>query len=524
MVKRPVKKPSKFRQLTPVIKTIFLAAFVAYISIFVADFVTKYSIQIKPRNETMNVANSTVNATETAAVVHVAGPRKPKYWFYMAKGYMWIFFSVDNVLKKLGLEKIEVDVNRHRAVHMDWDLLWTYDYHSEINIDFKKLKYHQKINHIPGNYVLCMKDYLAVNTKSKYIAPAFNNSESLEEYANEHPNARFVQKLWSNRGVSLKNASEINFKMFGSGYKYFAQLYIENPLLIDGYKFDFGIYVLVASLEPLRVYFYEKNTLIRLCGKKYDPNNYEDLDTYVIGDVCQFPWDIDVLSVYYNQSYTYKEAMNAYFTKNGYNVSKIWWQVEDCIREIILNSESSFNHWVKQYPFKYSFFELYRFDFMLDNDLNLYLLEVNQSPNVNPSVRLARDRRMFENLLFDSFTLLGVGSYIKNKTNFEFGGDLEEQMICHRDSITVRPETCVNKPCNETCDPEECDLCWDCLSNNQRHDLHLAYREAKHRGTMKRIFPPPKVCLSSFGETWRKIPEGSYASQCSTHKVVPGNV
>lgn len=57
---------------------------------------------------------------------------------------------------------------------------------------------------------------------------------------------------------------------------------------------------------------------------------------------------------------------------------------------------------------------------MLDKNLNLYLIEVNQSPNVNPSEKLYRDRRMFENLLFDTFTLLGVGSYIKRK-NFEMG-------------------------------------------------------------------------------------------------------
>lgn len=75
---------------------------------------------------------------------------------------------------------------------------------------------------------------------------------------------------------------------------------------------------------------------------------------------------------------------------------------------------------MQQYAFKYSFFELYRFDFMLDGDLNLYLIEVNQSPNVNPSEKLSRDRRMFESLLFESFTLLGIGHYMK-KRNFEFG-------------------------------------------------------------------------------------------------------
>lgn len=57
---------------------------------------------------------------------------------------------------------------------------------------------------------------------------------------------------------------------------------------------------------------------------------------------------------------------------------------------------------------------------MLDKDLNLYLLEINQSPNINPSEKLYRDRRMFENILYDTFTLLGVGRPAM-RHNFEFG-------------------------------------------------------------------------------------------------------
>ena len=66
-------------------------------------------------------------------------------------------------------------------------------------------------------------------------------------------------------------------------------------------------------------------------------------------------------------------------------------------------------------PYKYTFFELFRFDFMLDNDLNLYLIEVNQSLNLNPSERLYRDRRLFESVVYDTFNLLGVGHYMKKK-------------------------------------------------------------------------------------------------------------
>ena len=51
------------------------------------------------------------------------------------------------------------------------------------------------------------------------------------------------------------------------------QQYVSKPFLIDGFKFDLRVYVLVTSCDPLRIFVYDDG-LGRFATMKYmDPSN-----------------------------------------------------------------------------------------------------------------------------------------------------------------------------------------------------------------------------------------------------------
>jgi glutathione synthase/RimK-type ligase-like ATP-grasp enzyme len=57
--------------------------------------------------------------------------------------------------------------------------------------------------------------------------------------------------------------------------EFIVQEYIDNPLLIEGKKFDLRLYVVMFGVEPMYVYAYREG-LVRLCTENYEPVTREN--------------------------------------------------------------------------------------------------------------------------------------------------------------------------------------------------------------------------------------------------------
>lgn len=258
--------------------------------------------------------------------------------FYTDQGEYYFFESIKTELERVKSEQIPTK----EIATGDWDLMWSHSYITLIPIDFTKLRKGQKINHIPGIFHIASKSHLAALTTSKYIPKGFLTAVESMEYIVFNKNKRFLLKDKSSRGIILRNPFEMNFENEEEFHGSFAQEYIEDPMLINGHKFEFSVFVAITSIDPLRVYIYEKDIELQFTSKPYDSKIVEDVDSYIIGDSFISGADFPAIKKYFNQSLTFKEALNTILRKKGVKVQKVWEDVEDCIRTVVSDKEKDF--------------------------------------------------------------------------------------------------------------------------------------------------------------------------------------
>lgn len=263
----------------------------------------------------------------------------------------------------------------------DWDVLWNIESPFEqLPDEMRNLKPHQRVNHIPGIVHLINKMVMATSNRFDFIPRAFRFPAMIEDFkkfAHENPEKKFVVKNWDNRGVRIVPKDKVDFTLSS---KQFYTEFVENPLLIDGRMFDFGVYVLITSFDPLRIYRFKSEVLARFCPEPYQPFDTKNIGKYVVDEshthITEMPSLKDLIV---KMGFFYKAAIEAHLQSRGFNVEELWMRINDAIVSLILATENKFIETAQDFgkPSDH-FFEVVRFDFVINNDLGIHLMEVSK--------------------------------------------------------------------------------------------------------------------------------------------------
>jgi len=291
----------------------------------------------------------------------------------------------------------------------------------------------QMYNHIPGHGVLKRKD-LIVDSVDSYAARfaaksrshcfnkktffpfsyrlyiqeeclAFFDHINSQEYINSLAKEpiQFVIKLGYGahraKGVFIFDRNETEYwrEFYDNGNKcgaenksIIAQTYITNPLLLDrDNKFDFRVYMLVASTNPLIVYYHDG--FLRVSLNEYNKHSSdksvhltnthlskeifaeaEANNSTILGMTAQELRDY--------QMWTFQRLGN-YLYESGKVTDPNW--VENTLKPSFYQA---FIHTVRMSAHAFwnqsNVYEMFGLDFMLDDELNLWFIECNSSPQL----------------------------------------------------------------------------------------------------------------------------------------------
>lgn len=194
--------------------------------------------------------------------------------------------------------------------------------------------------------------------------------------------------------------------------------YVTNPLLINGYKFDLRIYVVVTCYEPLRLYVY-KEGLARFASETYTAkfnknNRYMHLTNYSINKKNQNFVQNETAE---HDDFGFKWSLSA-FCKHletvGINMNLLWSRIHDVIiKTVALGEHYIIQAQKKNQQHRNNCFEVFGFDILLDSDLKPWLLEVNLSPSLSTDSPL--DHAIKANLLADTFNMTQVKRFDRKK-------------------------------------------------------------------------------------------------------------
>ncbi|CEO96994.1 hypothetical protein PBRA_005598 [Plasmodiophora brassicae] len=324
-----------------------------------------------------------------------------------------------------------------RTTRSDFNVLWASG--SVRPSVFKLLNRHQKINRFPRLTELARKDTLLRNVSrmqqlhgrrtfnflpDSYCLPedsiafraTFEKGGSRRQYWIVKPCASS-----QGRGIAICTSLDEVIAMTPC----IVSRYIEDPLLIDGHKFDIRLYVAVTSFDPMRVYMYDEGRVSS--GSPQKGTTLESAVSSIRTDastVCRYTLqDLDNRCVHLTNTAVnkhspkyddegHKRRLSALWDSmqtQGLNTRLLRKKIKEIIIKAVVSVEPVVNQAMEMHNLcRGSCFALLGFDIMIDRRLRPWLLEVNQSPSL--SCHTETDRAVKSSMLIDLLNMTSIKS------------------------------------------------------------------------------------------------------------------
>ena len=261
----------------------------------------------------------------------------------------------------------------------------------ENEVDFSALRQNVKINQLPGQWVLGRKDWLArcyqamkENKKCQhfdfhprtFLLPLGDRETQQIKDCFDGKSATFMIKpvnWFSGLGIKITNNLEEILQTSGN---VLVQEYIERPLLVNRRKFDVRVYLLVTSLDPLRVFLYQDG-IVSICSEEYTTTHHSKAAHMTNYSVNKTHHSFCLK----NQRRSLSDLRRELEREQGVDWSQVWDRTKEvCLNMVICGLQQMREEFQRAgVRSHYNCFKLFGCDILYDQHLKPWLLEVGQS-------------------------------------------------------------------------------------------------------------------------------------------------
>lgn len=208
---------------------------------------------------------------------------------------------------------------------------------------------------------------------------AYNTLQELKENfpqteMNGSNNVWIVKPAGLSRGRGIKlfgSLPEINQQIRNKEVQWVIQKYIENPALIGNRKFDIRQWVMVCDWNPQTIWFYEE-CYIHFSGHEFSLDNQKDRYAHLTNNsVNKMADDYKELDMFWEMS----ELIQYLIDEKGYDYYNE--VIKPRMKDIVKYSQMSVQGMIEN---RSNSSEIYGYDFCLDENWNIWLIEINSSP------------------------------------------------------------------------------------------------------------------------------------------------